>query len=327
MSKKIPREDRLCQCGCNITFICKVNSKRKFIHGHNKGMLNKNHSENAKKIIGEKSKQNFSNAEYKSCWAILNKKARNTPQAIENNRKAQQTPEALSKSRENTLRQFSDPLKREKHKLLMKEVAKRPDVIIKRKITIKDPAYLEKLSRGITDSWKDPEIRKKRMKGLIEKVSSPAYRLNHSNIMSLPEVQDKIAATLAKHIADGTVKTKMFNNKPEMAIFNYYLSKGYVDGVDIIRQCHIKGLGRGPADFYLVKENTIVFHDGVYHHCDPLKYKPCFYNALTKRFAFETWCRDKQITEKLVSMGYKVIRVPERDVYTNLDKYLSSSVV
>lgn len=33
-SKWIPRETRICGCGCDGTFECKVNSKQKYIHGH-----------------------------------------------------------------------------------------------------------------------------------------------------------------------------------------------------------------------------------------------------------------------------------------------------
>jgi hypothetical protein len=32
----IPREDRLCQCGCGNSFKCKINSKQRFISGHNR---------------------------------------------------------------------------------------------------------------------------------------------------------------------------------------------------------------------------------------------------------------------------------------------------
>jgi len=37
----IPREERICVCGCGILFICMVNSKKKFISGHNKSQLGK----------------------------------------------------------------------------------------------------------------------------------------------------------------------------------------------------------------------------------------------------------------------------------------------
>lgn len=36
----LPRESRLCLCGCGKSFICKTNSKQKYIHGHN-GVNNK----------------------------------------------------------------------------------------------------------------------------------------------------------------------------------------------------------------------------------------------------------------------------------------------
>jgi hypothetical protein len=45
--KKIPREIRVCACGeCGETFECKVNSKQRFIHGHNRG--NKHHSKKSR---------------------------------------------------------------------------------------------------------------------------------------------------------------------------------------------------------------------------------------------------------------------------------------
>ncbi|MCK4793513.1 MAG: HNH endonuclease [Desulfobacteraceae bacterium] len=36
MSKKIDKINRSCECGCGGSFVCKANSKRRFIHGHNK---------------------------------------------------------------------------------------------------------------------------------------------------------------------------------------------------------------------------------------------------------------------------------------------------
>jgi len=35
----IPREERICVCGCNRSFTCMINSKKKFISGHNKSQL------------------------------------------------------------------------------------------------------------------------------------------------------------------------------------------------------------------------------------------------------------------------------------------------
>lgn len=32
---RIPRETRICECGCEETFECKINSKKRFVRGHN----------------------------------------------------------------------------------------------------------------------------------------------------------------------------------------------------------------------------------------------------------------------------------------------------
>lgn len=198
---------------------------------------------------------------------------------------------------------------------------------LRKRISIKliGRSLTEEHKNNIKKSWQDP-IKKSNMIAAQKEYSSKPENIEKNRQRQLiaqnkPEVREKWAITTAKHIADGTIKPKWAMNKPETHIYNYYLSKGYVVGIDIIKQYHIKGI-RGLLDFYLPKENTIVLHDGTYYHCDPLKYKPCFYNTSTGRFAFETWNRDKEITTKLISMGYKVIRIPERDVYTNLEDYV-----
>jgi group I intron endonuclease len=35
----IPREERICVCGCGISFTCMINSNKRFISGHNKSQL------------------------------------------------------------------------------------------------------------------------------------------------------------------------------------------------------------------------------------------------------------------------------------------------
>ena len=50
---KISREIRSCKCGCGFQKEVKVNSSWKFKRGHNKGMLNKNHSEETRRKISE----------------------------------------------------------------------------------------------------------------------------------------------------------------------------------------------------------------------------------------------------------------------------------
>ena len=45
---KINREIRYCKCGCNKTFLCKINSNRVFINGHNKAMQGKKHTDKSK---------------------------------------------------------------------------------------------------------------------------------------------------------------------------------------------------------------------------------------------------------------------------------------
>jgi len=54
VAKTLPCETRTCACGCGGTFECKVNSKQKYINGHNR--RNKTMPEEAKQRIGKATK-------------------------------------------------------------------------------------------------------------------------------------------------------------------------------------------------------------------------------------------------------------------------------
>lgn len=126
------------------------------------------------------------------------------------------------------------------------------------------------------------------------------------------------------------IKSKMLSNwgssvkfkdtSPELIVLNDYISKGYKEGVDIIKQKYIKNVGK--VDFYLHKENTLIFVDGDYWHCNPEKYKPCYYNSRVCKFAFDIWQRDNTITSICKELGYKVIRMWERDINFIKNMYL-----
>lgn len=147
---------------------------------------------------------------------------------------------------------------------------------------------------------------------------------NPDSTVDLELIKEKRAATLAKHIADGTVKPKMFNTKPELMRLAQQIKNGFVEGKTIIKQKFIKGIGM--VDFYYPETNTLEFIDGDFWHCNPNvdKYKcPAYFQPMLKMFAYEVRKRDKQITEKAISLGYTVIRIWERDVYKiNLEDYL-----
>lgn len=115
-------------------------------------------------------------------------------------------------------------------------------------------------------------------------------------------------------MAEGKIKAKMFNTKPELKVLASYVSRGYKEGVDIIKQYYvIKGVGL--VDFFLPKENTLVFVGGDYWHCNPEKYKPCYYHQNLHKFAYDVQQRDKSITEKCKTFGYKIIRLWETEIY------------
>jgi len=129
------------------------------------------------------------------------------------------------------------------------------------------------------------------------------------------EADKKRRSTLLEHIKDGTIKITTIDTIPELTVLKFLQTKGYIVGDTIIKQHFVKGVGF--ADFYLPKENTLIFVDGDYWHANPnmeLYKRPCYYNERQSRFAFQIRERDRQITLCAQSMGYNVVRVWENDI-------------
>jgi hypothetical protein len=82
---RLPRETRVCVCGCKKTFECRINSVKKYILGHNKSLLGKHHSEvsnekNRQKHLGIKMSVNSSikkSVSLKKKWDSLSEEERN----------------------------------------------------------------------------------------------------------------------------------------------------------------------------------------------------------------------------------------------------------
>lgn len=194
-------------------------------------------------------------------------------------------------------------IRTDKQKRNQKEAQNRPDVKEKksRKLKGQKRSEVQKLnmSKAQIIVANRPELKRKRellMKEMAKK----------------PEIREKIMSTKAQHIADGTIKAKMFNTKPELLRLAQQIKNGFIEGKTIIKQYHCKGVGI--VDFYYPETNTLEFIDGDYWHCNPAKYKADYYHKNIKLTAQQIWDRDRRITEKAISLGYKVNRIWERDI-------------
>lgn len=185
-----------------------------------------------------------------------------------------------------------------------------------------------KYKKWSAESRKNLSIAKKGKPGhrLGKKASAETLkklRDSHLGIKPSEETRKKLSISLENRWSNNIFyRTKMLsltnlmsNTKPELIIFNYYISKGYIEGETIIKQYYIKGVGS--ADFYLPKENTLIFVDGDWWHCNPShpKFgKPCYYHPKVHKFSKQIWDKDKKITEKCIALGFNVIRIWEKDV-------------
>ena len=164
-----------------------------------------------------------------------------------------------------------------------------------------------KVSEETRTRWKKLAIKNSKDKELVKK-RNKAIKLAHSN----PIVKEKQALTLAKHIADGTVKPKFMDTIPELKRLEQQVKNGFIIGKTIIKQKYVKHVGI--VDFYYPETNTIEFIDGDYWHCNPKKFKPCSYISQTNQFAKQIWDRDDKITKIAVKLGYNVHRIWESDI-------------
>jgi len=71
----------------------------------------------------------------------------------------------------------------------------------------------------------------------------------------------------------------------------------------------------GQPDIF-IEPNFCIFLDGDYWHANPKKYSPDSL-IIGKRTAKKIWEKDKQITKKLESIGYRVLRIWENEIKSN----------
>jgi len=313
------KKTNLCECGCGIL------TKKRFIRGHNKPMLNQHHSNETKKKISKKSKENFTNPKFKEYFKYRNKYAHNTLQARKNNSAAQNRPEVKAKLIENRINQFKDPIKRERHRIACQKAQSRIEVKEKRKKTKNIPEVREKFKRIMKEAANRPEVKKKRAEGVKRAYENPERRKNLSIAMRRPETQIKRANTIAKHIAEGTLKSqKVFNTKPELLVEQELLKNNYILGKTLIKQYHCKNVGM--IDFYLPIKNIIIEVYGDYWHCNPKFYHANYYHKNLNMIAEQIWIKDQKKNEKCLNLGYKVVLLWENDIVKNTEVCLSKLV-
>ncbi len=61
----------------------------------------------------------------------------------------------------------------------------------------------------------------------------------------------------------------------------------------------------GKIDFYLPDYNIVIEYYGVYWHCNPNYYEKDYFNALSKRFAYEIWENDKNRINYIFEKEFK----------------------
>jgi hypothetical protein len=70
------------------------------------------------------------------------------------------------------------------------------------------------------------------------------------------------------------------------------------------------------VDIYIPSQKKIVECFGDYWHCNPIRYKPDYYNDSTGKTAQEMWNNDKVRLEQLRALGYTVEVIWENDKFT-----------
>lgn len=111
-------------------------------------------------------------------------------------------------------------------------------------------------------------------------------------------LSEAAVARMERQLKSG--KVKWANTKPEMLMYEGLLSRGYI----VEKQKYIKGVVR--VDFYLQEYNVIVEADGEHWHNLPGAQE-----------------RDRIRTEKMIAMGYKVLRFWEHEIKSDLQTCLN----
>ncbi len=317
--ERLSKEVRYCQCGCGGEI--RVNLKgtfTSFIHGHNKGH-NMPHSVETKEKISNKSKELFAIPEFKEKFKIMMKKRYSTDEAREANRRRQNQPEVKAKIISGIKRFYEDPTHKEIQRQKCKEAQNRPEVRAKQKETISKPEFKNKFKLKMIEIANKPDVKEKRRNGLKRAFAKPEVKKRLSEASRRPETQAKRAATLARNYTNK--KTKVFNTEPERIFVNEMIKRGYILGKTLIQQFHCKKAGM--IDAYLPEKNALIEVDGDYWHCHPDKYSSDYFHKKIKMTAQEIWERDKKKTELCISLGYKIIRFWESDIYKDINVCIS----
>jgi very-short-patch-repair endonuclease len=315
-----------CECGCGnkITINCKGEFTR-FIHGHNKGMLNKHHTIETKEKIGTKSKEMFTVPEFKEKFITTMKQISGTTEARQKNSETQNKPEVKARVIAGLKKYYSIPENRQALSEKQKQVQNRPEVKAKRNKTINNPEYKAKNKIKMQEVSNRPEVKEKRRAGVKKAYENPETIAHLKAAMNKPEVHEKWVKTFLKNVEQGKTKpAKVFNTRPELLIQEALIKKGCVLKETLIHQFHCKKVGM--VDFYLPKENLLIEIDGDYWHCRPTKFVSNYYHKQLKMTAQQVWDRDKRKTEECLRQGYKIIRLWECDVYDNIELCLQKII-
>lgn len=120
--------------------------------------------------------------------------------------------------------------------------------------------------------------------------------------------------------AKNVLPAKSRHTKPELML------------ADMLRLMNVKFIDQFPlprmyCDFFLPDYNMIVEVDGDYWHANPSLFAPTDLIGKKKTMAQEIWARDAERTNKIQSLGYKVMRIWSSDLKKTTAQQLVEDIV
>jgi len=220
-------------CWCHCGFLAKPGNR--YIHGHNKGMLGKYHTEET--LIKMRKPHGPMSEEYKQNLIIaMNKLETKAKRAL-----TDATPEVKERRSQVAIELWKDSEFREK----ILQANSRSETKERRSQSAKEagnrPKTKEKRSQSVAELWKDPKFREKILQinlrpEVKEKKSqirtnlwqNPQWRENQLLLLNLPEVKEKQSQTSKKNWEDPEWKKNqllaigegscILPNKPETSL-------------------------------------------------------------------------------------------------------------
>lgn len=326
------------------------------------GFKDHHHTDETKKLMSELGKERSQSEESKRLMSEAKKQwhadhPEETQQVIDKIAQMRRegqfevTEETRNKLSEANKRIFQDPNERKKRGRPWTEERKQ-EMAEKRKALWQDPEYREKtlaarrgkkrgpseaISKAATERWADPEFKEK-MIPISQAAAQQRDTAGEKNGMygrtHTEESRNNISTNLKKHIQEHPehyehqVKASKLGSAASKLLWDtdedfrkrvlYKLKtiarptsieiavKSVLDALGIKNEPE-KAIGRYPVDFYLPDYNMVIECDGDYWHSLPKSIE-----------------RDARKDKYLTAHGYKVVRLREKDINTDVENLVSS---